>query len=552
MRTRIRMAQRMLWLGVISLVMLGSLGYRLFTLQIQQSEALSRKAYQQRTQTLPLQMRRGQILDRNGQPLTDPESSFGVAVFPKLLPGAAVVRRALEPLLGKERVELLLERAGKGHEPRWVLEGLTREEAAEVEALGLPGVGSGPVGRRYGLESLARHLVGYANDQGGQQGLELAFEQQLAGERVPVLSATFDGRESPLFGGRVSARMPEAGKEPYDLLTTIDRRIQERVEQVLDQTLHPTGGPLRGAVVVLDVKTGEPLAIASRPDYDQADLPGGGDGALINRALQAYEPGSVFKAIVAAAALDSGLVSLDEEFVCTGHYELGDMRFGEPGKGHGRITFAEALGQSCNITFIKVGLERLGGERLLEAAQRFGLGEPAGLYPGAPEGAGNLPALRYGGDVAQFSFGQAGLQASPLQIARAFAAIANGGILPPVNLVTAIVKPDGEVIAQPQTGEAARRVISAQTAAALQEALLRTTHPEGEGTGRRAWVNGVGSAGKTGSAETGAEVHAWFAGWVPAEQPRYAIAVWIENGQAGGTYAAPLFRRVAEAILELE
>ncbi len=548
---RVKMAQRMIWMSVVVLMMLGSLGYRLFTLQIQQHEKLSKQAYLQRTQQLPLQMRRGQILDRNGTPLTAPESSFGVAVFPKLLPEPAELSQALEPLLGAMRVALLLEQARTGPEPVWVLEGLSRQAAAEVASLGLPGIGAGPVGRRYGAESLARHLVGYANEQGGQLGLEQAFERELTGDRVPMLVARLDGREQPLFGGRVTPFLPETGKEPYDLVTTIDSRIQAMVEQVLNETAHPTGGPLRGAVVVMDPYSGEVLALASRPNYIQTQLPRGDDGALVNRALQAYEPGSVFKAIVAAAALEEGVTSLDEEFRCDGHYELGDIVFGEPGDGHGRITFREAIGQSCNITLIKVGLERLGREQLLEAAQDFGLGAPTGLYPGAQESAGHLPALKYGGDTAQFSFGQAGLQATPLQIARAFSALANGGVLPSVSLVTAVKKPDGEVVARPEAGTA-QRVVRTATARGVQEALLRTTDPNGQGTGRRAWVDGVGSAGKTGSAETGSEVHAWFAGWVPVEKPAYVITVYLEDGKAGGQYAAPIFRRVAEGILGLQ
>ncbi|MFZ5823343.1 MAG: peptidoglycan D,D-transpeptidase FtsI family protein [Bacillota bacterium] len=547
---RVKMAQRMLWLSVIALGVFGSLGLRVFQLQIEgvdRGHDLLETVYSQRTQSLSLQMRRGRILDRNGVDLTDPESSFGLGLFPKLLGDPAEAAQRLSAVLSPHQVALVLEHASKSPEPAWVLEGLSAPVRERLERLKLPGLVTGPTGRRYGAESLARHLVGYASEQGGQQGLERAYEGELVGDRVPYLVATFDGRDRPLFP--IRRMLPETGKEPYDLFTTLDARMQRVVEQEMDAG----GAMLRGAVVVMEARSGEVLALASRPNFNQMRISGDErDSPLVNRALLAYEPGSVFKSLVAAAALEEGKVSLDESFDCQGHYELGGLTFGDAnGEGHGSITFREAVARSCNITFIQVGYERLGAAKLLEAARRFGLGSPTGIYPGADESAGRLPPLAYGGDVAQFSFGQGGLMVTPVQVARAYAAIANGGILPPVRVVTAAKKPSGVVMARPETGQA-RRVISRETARELQEALQGVTDPTGRGTGRAAWVEGQGSAGKTGSAETvhdGRPVtHAWFAGWTPVESPRYVIVVLVEDGKSGGLAAAPLFRRIAEGI----
>lgn len=567
---RVKMAKRMLWLSVIALGLFGSMGFRLYHLQIERTDRghdLLQEVYSQRTQSLPLQMRRGQILDRNGVVLTDPESTFGIGIFPKLLGDPTRVTAALETVLTEPmQVELILERARKSPEPAWVLEGLPSRTIERIQSLKLPGIVAGPTGRRYGPESLARHLVGYANAEGGQQGLERAFETDLYGDRVPFLVATFDGRNRLLFEG-IRRIEPQSGKEPYDIFTTLDARMQRVVEAEMDATAVADGARLRGAVVVMDAKTGEVLAAASRPDYNQMGFSADDRGSpLVNRALLAYEPGSVFKSLVAAAALEEGQVTLDEEFDCQGHYELGDTRFGEAGQGHGRITFREAIARSCNITFVQVGYERLGAAKLLETARRFGLGSPTGLFPGDDESAGLLPTLKFGGDVAQFSFGQGGLMATPIQVARAYAAIANGGVLPPARLVTAVKKPTGQVMVRPQAAEP-RRIISRETARQMQEALQGVTRPGGQGTGRAGWVEGFGSAGKTGSAETvhdGRPVtHAWFAGWTPVgssvgalvdsavDAPRYVIVVLVEDGRSGGMTAAPLFRRIAEGILDL-
>lgn len=546
---RIRMAQRILWLSVILLVCLSALGFRLYDLQIVRHEAYTQQAYSQRTQSLPLQMRRGRILDRNGIPLTNPESAYGVGIFPRLLGDADRAAAALGQVLTPAEVQEVMGHARQSAEPAWVLGGLTAPEAELVRGLNLSGVVVGSTGMRYGPDSLARHLVGYANDHGGQLGLEKAYEKELAGARVPYMVATFDGRNRLLFGD-VRVVEPRTGKEPYDIHTTLDVGIQRAVEKEMDGTAHPLGGPLRAGVVVLDAKSGEPLALASRPNYDQTRLPKEQGVALRNRALTPYEPGSVFKTLVAAAALEEGLVSLDEEFTCRGEYQVGDVRFKDyGGESHGHLTFREALAHSCNVTFATVGYERLGADRMLAMAKRFGLGSPTGVLPEAEEAVGRLPVLQFGGDVAQFSFGQAGLMATPLQMARAYAAIVRDGMLPPARLVTAVKKPSGEMVAQP-AAEGGRQVISRETARELQEALLAVTDPQGEGTGRAAWVPGDGAAGKTGTAEAGQGEHAWFVGWVPARNPRYVIAVMIEEGKEGGIYAAPLFRKIATALLQ--
>lgn len=552
---RIKMGRRLVWLCLFSLLILSGLGGRLYHLQIVRGPEYARMAFHQRTLSLPVGGRRGQILDRNGEPLTDPRPGWGVAAFPPLIKDAQGAARALADMLYRPELEDDLAWATK-RDPVWLATGVDEGTAKAIQAMGLPGIVAAPVGDRYGAGALARHLVGYINQEGGKLGLEQAFEQELAGDAVPSMVAYLDGTGNPLSGLGIRAVVPGRGKAPYDVHTTIEMRIQQAVEHVLDRHTHPDGGPLRGAAVVMDPHTGEVLAMASRPQYEYGDLGVGSE--LLNRAVAGYPPGSIFKAIVAAAALERGEVSLDERFHCPGHYTVDGHRFTESKEGgHGDITFREAVAQSCNIVFLQIGHERLGTEALTEAARRFGFGSLTGPFgpdhAWSEEQPGAVPEPDDPGAV-QVAFGQATLKVTPLQVARAFAAIANGGKLPPVRLVSQVTSPDGEVMSRPPGGSA-ERVISRTTALTLQKALSAVTAPEGKGTGRSAWIEGVGSAGKTGSAEGGEspdgrqKVHAWFAGYMPAWAPRYVIVVTVEEGQAGGQVAAPIFREIGQAIL---
>jgi len=556
---RIKIGRRILWLALMSLLGLAALGGRIYHLQVAEGERYARMAFQQRALSLPLAGRRGQIVDRNGIPLTDPQVSWGVAVFPPLVEDARGVARALAPVLGLPEAELQRQ-VEAASSPQWLATGLSEATAAAVEAMGLAGIGVGPVGQRYGPGALARHLVGYVNSQGGQLGLERALDAELTGDAVPSLVTYLDGTGKPLDGLGIRTAVPTWGKPPYTVRTTIDSRLQQAVERVLDQQRTDDGSPWRGSVVVMDPYTGEVLAMASRPQFSYHELErllAGGEGSfLLNRAVVNYPPGSVFKTIVAAAALERGLVSPRERFYCAGHYEVDGHRYEEAAGAHGWITLEEAVAQSCNVTFLQMGYERLGLEALREAALRFGFGQPTGALgtdrPWPDEQVGRVPEAGESGAV-QMAFGQGALEATPLQVARAYAAVANGGVLPPVRLVTAWETPTGEVVGRPRAG-APVRVMRPETAAALRKALEKVTDPDGPGTGTGAWIPGAGSAGKTGTAEavdaSGREIsHAWFAGYLPVHRPRFVVVVLVEGGGRGGRTAAPIFRQVGEALL---
>lgn len=551
-RMRLTWGKRLLWLSAFMLVSFLALAGRLYRLHLVEGPELAAQAYKQRTLALSL-AGRGTVRDRDGEPLSDPQPGWGIAVFPPLLQGGERSYRTLEELLGVPLARV------KGPQPDWAAQSVSAEQAARVQELNLPGVVSAPYAARFGQNSLARHVVGYVNQNGGVMGLERQWDTQLQGDAAPALVAYLDGRGDPLAGLGIRLMLPEAGKEPYDLYTTLDKRIQQAVEGALENALQPGGGSLRAAVVVMEPRSGEVLAMASRPQWDQtADPNGQADQSLsflTNRAVTAFDPGSVFKTIVAAAALEWGDVEPEERFYCPGHYEVGGHRFQDSdGVAHGWLTFEEAIVRSCNVTLAQVGYERLGADRLKEVARRFGFGQTTGL--GLPEEqAGVIPLLEFGGHVVQMSFGQGGLLATPLQVARAYSAIANGGTLPPARLVREMRNPEGLVVYRPKV-EKPVRVISSATAQMLQRALAATTDPKGSGTGRRAWLEEGGAAGKTGSAEGtnaggGKAIHGWFAGYFPLMNPQYVVAVFVEDGRSGGAAAAPLFREVGRAILDL-
>lgn len=572
---RLTMGLRLVWLGVAMLVLLGSLGGRLYYLQVVQAGSAARTVNAQRLKVLPIMAERGQILDRRGAALSDPKLSWGVAAFGIFIDDPAGTARRLADVLGLDEASLEA-RIRQAADPFWVVWGVDRAVAELVRRMDLPGVVASPVISRYGPQAAAHHLAGYYNREGGQMGLEQLYELDLTGTdeqrandqrkvtAVPSLVAFLDGHQKPLEGLGIRAMVP-GGKRLRHVHTTLDVRTQRAVESVLKELTHPEGGPWRGAVVVMEPGSGEVLAMASRPDFDQAEWsPADGGDALINRAVTAFEPGSVFKPLVAAAALQAGLVQLEEQVDCPAVYPVGEQLFlNAGGVNYGRVPFREALARSCNTTFAAIGYERLGAERLLTAARAFGLGRPT-LSIGLPgEAQGRLPSLQFGGEVAQFSFGQAGLMVTPLQVARAYSAIANGGILPQVRLVTAIKNDSGRVLERPESDPDLKphRIMTEETARALRLALLDVTRPDGVGTGKAAWVgtetgHGAGSAGKTGSAE-GTDggrpaVHAWFAGFLPLREPRYVVVVFVQGGGGGGTAAAPVFRQIGEALLELE
>jgi cell division protein FtsI/penicillin-binding protein 2 len=298
--------------------------------------------------------------------------------------------------------------------------------------------------------------------------------------------------------------------------------------------------------------------MASRPNFDANNLSDylQLDAApLLNRAISAYQPGSVFKLVVAAAALETKLTHPDEVFYDPGYIDVNKLRFKgwdfERG-GRGRITFTDAMAYSSNPVLIQVGL-KLGPEKVCEYARKLGFGERTNIELNG-ENAGNLPEPDdlYPGDLANLAIGQGKLEATPLQIASLVATIVNDGVKIKPFVVSKLTKADGTVIKNYPISRGIR-VLSRSTAVELRRMMEAVTT---QGTGQAAFVDGFGAAGKTGSAETGrldvngkSISHAWFVGYAPIETPQFIIAVFVEEGMSGGDVAAPIFAEIANAIL---
>lgn len=387
--------------------------------------------------------------------------------------------------------------------------------------------------RVYPLGAAAAPLVGYLTSSKGRGGLEYFLDGELSGLHRP---------RTP----REALRLLERGtRRGQDVFLTLDASLQETAYRLL--------GGRRGAAVVLDVPTGEVLALASRPSFDPRrveqewetlrDHPG---HPFIERGGQGlYPPGSTFKVLVMAAALEEGLTLADELFECRGRTIVDGFELSDPSPPHGLLDLTRALSVSCNVTFGQVGV-RLGVEGIRRWMERFGLLEaPAGV-PGARAG---RPPSSSGDPVAaaQAGIGQADLLVSPLGMARLAAVVARRGQDRPPRLLRAFRRGEGDV-ARPVPAEPARTVLSPGTARRVAAAMVSAVE---EGTATAARLPTVAVAGKTGTAENPqGPPHAWFVGFAPAEDPRVAVAVVLENAGYGGVRAAPLARELLRAALK--
>ncbi len=522
--------------------------------QLLSGEDLAERARDQRMEAVTSSPARGAILDRHSRALAGGSwRRAGVVVLPWLVRDRARVADLLARIEGAP-AERELARLGQA-----APFGVAVNDAARVwlgsGALRDPGVVVIREPVRYRPDGLAAHVIGYLDPSGmrGATGIEQLLDRYLRGDGGRVAIAAFlDGKRRLIEG--LGIRAVTSGPRGADVRLTIDLDVQACVERIMDERVE------RGAVVVMEPFTGEILAMASRPGFAPNDLgaslamPG---SPMVNRAIAAYPLGSVFKVVVAAAALESGAIALNSRFTDPGYVDVGSKRFecyaADEG-GHGEITFLDAMAYSCNTAFVEAGLE-LGAPAIVELAEALGFGATTGS--GLPsEHAGVLPdaAAMSAQDLANLSIGQGRLSGTPLQVAVMMSAIASGGWLPRPRLVMETVSddPSFERVFEPAPPV---RVLSRDTCRQLTFMLEGVTR---WGTGRLAWVEGEGSCGKTGTAETGRVddagtpiCHAWFAGFAPLDRPRAVIVVLVEGGMSGATSAAPVFAEIARGILPM-
>jgi len=527
----------------------GVLVARAVELQVLSREFLRGQADVRHVRHVPVAAHRGMILDRNGEPLAISTPVWSIWADPGALLEAPVhwpgLANALE--MSRDRLRERLQ-AAKAREFVWLRRRLTPEAAERVLALDAPGVGKRREYRRYyPTGEVSGQVLGFTDiDDRGQEGLELAFDDWLSGE--PGRKRVVQDRLGRVIEDLELLRPAEHGR---DLRVTLDRRLQYLAYRELKAAVQRHGARA-GSLVVLDVDSGEVLAMVNQPAFNPNDTSERSGNLVRNRAVtDVFEPGSTMKPLTIAAALGSG------------EYRPTTPVFTAPGtlkvSGHmirdhrdlGTLDVAGVIRKSSNVGASKIALS-LEPRTLWETFSRFGLGQSTGSgFPG--EVGGRLPSPNKWGPVEQatIAFGY-GVSVTPLQLARAYAAIANEGRLPQVRF-----RPPGESGADHDRPVRATGERSARQIRSMLESVVSA-----EGTGGRAAVSGYRVAGKTGTAHKVSaggyaedRYRALFAGFAPVSDPRIAAVVVIDEPQGkeyyGGQVAAPVFARVVAGALRL-
>ncbi len=524
---------------------------RLIFFQLIKSEQLLQEVINQRSIKVKLKNIRGNIYDRNMIPFTEREDSYYAIVMASHIDKIDDISNKLSQYTryNSNEIKALLTSSKK---PVKIIIDKEKESILD-NIIDHPEIKIIEVSKRYGEESLARHMIGYVNDLDnvGYYGLEKTFDKYLRTEKEQVVKIIGDVANRSIPG--LGYRLTKQNNNNKGLLLTLDYHIQNISEKIANLQLQS------GAVIISEIKTGNILAVTSRPNFIQTDIKNhinsNGD-ELINKAFCAYDAGSIFKIITAAAGLEEKKVSLDTAFNCNGVVNVTEKEFMcHKEEGHGEINFLHAFAHSCNIAFIELGLQ-IGYNPIMDMARRFGLGKAVKIYDGLEQDIGNIPQKKYvsNREIANISIGQGEILITPIQALDMVMTIANNGIRKKVNIVDSIIDDKGTIFKKISINKD-EKIIDKKIAQDIQKAMQEVVI---SGTGQMVTLQEYGGAGgKTASAETGwivnnqAKVHGWFAGYFPAEAPRYAMVVFAEDGKQGGTSAAPVFKEIAEEMLKM-
>jgi cell division protein FtsI/penicillin-binding protein 2 len=504
------------------------------------SGALSERAVSQQIEDIEDPARRGTIVDRNGVELAVSEDSVTVFAHPFLIEDPAEVAARIAPLVGRSEDELLRKLSDKKTTFVYLRRKMDASLGDQIKKLEIPGIGTVTEPKRvYPQGYMASQLLGFVGtDNVGLSGLEYSQDERLSGE---------DGERrlvKDALGEPVSLIETTRSEPGEDIQLTLDARIQERAEAVLAE-VGETYTPVGATAVVMDPRTGEILALANWPRVDGNNPDGAPTYARRNRAIEAnYEPGSTFKAFTVAGAMSEHLVKPTTTIAVTPTIQVADRTVGEAHDGGGGTkSVAQILKESSNVGSVMIGLT-LGAKRFDKWVRRFGFGRPTGVdLPGEAGGIVLRPEHYSGSSMGNMPIGQ-GIAVTPMQMATAYTAIANNGVLRQPYIVKGDQKPP-------------RRVLSPQIAGQVST-MLEGVFAAG-GTAEEAQVEGYTLAGKTGTAEKAikggyskTDFIASFIGYAPARNPRLLVAVMVDTPRGdiyGGTVAAPAFERIVEFAL---
>jgi penicillin-binding protein 2 len=597
--------ERLRYLVLVVFIAFSVMVARLWQLQVVRGEEYYRQTRRNVVDTRMLPSVRGKILDRNLDPIADNRPAFNLYGIPKEIDEAAEDRIARVLDLSKEERERLHERLatrkGEEHIAKLLLEDQSRDRAAMVkqerQLLGELSVRDEPY-RYYPRNRALAHLVGYMNkitakelterepegyvssDLVGRYGLERAWESYLRGKRGIerfVVNAKGERVEGPDTEGLIEGDRfvpPVAG---HNVILTIDLPLQEEVEKALRRQA-------AGAVAVVEVDTGRILALASTPSFDpnvmtghltrekEAQMLSDPRKPFIDKTLrQYYPPGSTYKFITALASLEERLVTEDEPLTCTGSHKQGRRLFRCTGS-HEKVDMLTALQHSCNVYFWKLS-ERVGIDAMAAMARGFGFGSPTGLGLNG-DAAGRVPTREWYeerdifkiGHTLNAATGQGDVEVSVLQLAMAYAALANGRRLFVPQVVDRVESAAGDLVVQYEPQLRHRIDVSDESVDTIHRGMWKVVNQLGGTAYEYARSELLEYSGKTGTAQVKSmrrrdddeglknwhpdRDHAWFAGFAPSKDPEIAFVVLLEHGGAGGKEAAPLGRLIVESYFK--
>lgn len=574
-----KMKKRLLVVYSLFLVAFIVITCRLAYLQIVKSSTLKLEALNSQMRDTIINAKRGVIFDRKKRELAISATAYTIYATPNEIKKDEQITKLDIRYMSQKLASLLDMKEEKVYKIitknssyEIVKKRIEKDKADKVRELRLPNGLKFPgirvledAKRYYPYGNFASHVIGFTGDDGtGLQGIEAQYNRYLKG--IPgrlILESDVFGKEVPL-GDQEYVRP----KDGDSLILTIDEVIQHYAESALEQALENTGAK-RGAVIVMDPRNGEILALANKPDFDLNKPFQPVNEDQVNKwksmtqkqksdTLQTiwrnfavsdtYEPGSPFKVITAAGALEEGAVNANDHFVCNGStVVLGNTIHCAKATGHGPENFVQGIENSCNVVFVQTGL-RLGGKKLVSYTKAFGLDSKTGIdLPGEASGIlhkGPMTEL----DTAVMSFGQS-IQVTPIGMISAICAVANDGKLMRPHLLKEVISPDGKNVKTDQP-QVMRQVISKKTANDLSGMLQKVVDV---GSGKNAKIDGYAIAGKTGTSEKlprgSGKYVASFAGFAPVGNPRVAVMVILDEPSSssshfGGVIAAPVFKQV--------
>jgi len=546
------------WFLSILLVLIIILAGRIGWIQFIDGKRMTAKTEMLLRESKTLHSPRGTIYDKDGRELAVSSMTKSLYANPSEIKDVDQAAGALASLVGMSPDEIK-EKLVAGGQFIWIKRMLepavSQKLQAAIKEYDLKGLGFRDESKRYyPNDSLAAQVLGFVGtDDTGLDGLEMSLDKTIKGKLFEQLVDT-DSHGIPIFKSIFTFTPTKQGKNVY---LTLDSGIQFIVEQSLDKAMTSTGAKA-ATVIVMNPKTGEILAMANRPTYDPNQFYKYSDNEWKNRAVAYnYEPGSTFKTVVAAAALQEGKAYPEEIFIDKGYVEVSGRRIKNwNDDSYGSISFLDILKYSVNTGFVQVGM-RLGAYKLTEYAQAFGFGKVTGIeLPGEEAGLLFDPKDMRDSDTATMSIGQS-IAVTPLQLITAVGAIANNGVLLKPHIIKEIRNADGSLDREMST-QSVRQVISPETARTLTDMMEKEVS---EGGGNKAAVKGYHFAGKTGTAEklkddgsgySAGRYVASFVGFGPVEDPEVVILVVLDDPSGvyyGGQICAPVASEILTQIM---